>query len=118
MSSGWNLGRRGGADEFGTRSQFELNLRTWWASLDEVQRTLVANPAISTLLYRSDAAIYDVRSLFLLRRPSTDPSWRGQDILEFLQSQILVNVPPQAFASLRGLADHVRPGHSRFGTVC
>ena len=29
-----------------------------------MQRALVENPAISTLLYRSDAAIYDVRSLF------------------------------------------------------
>lgn len=40
----------------------------------------------------------------------THTQYRLQDVLEFLHAQILVNMPPQAFASLRGLADNVSHG--------
>ncbi|KAL8290536.1 hypothetical protein RQP46_002794 [Phenoliferia psychrophenolica] len=69
-------------------SQFELGVRTWWNNLDQPQMALVQIPAVSQLVYRADAAVY-------------------HDILEFLHAQILVNMPPQAFASLRNLADNM-----------
>jgi hypothetical protein len=42
-------------------SLFEMSTRMWWAAPDPAQRSFVMIPTISTLIYRADAAIYDVR---------------------------------------------------------
>ncbi|KAI5481142.1 hypothetical protein MNV49_005577 [Pseudohyphozyma bogoriensis] len=68
--------------------QFEIHMRNWWSSLTYQQKDVVQHPTISQLIYRADAVVYGA-------------------VLEFLHSQVLVDLPPQTFASLRGLADNM-----------
>ncbi|CAH7667904.1 hypothetical protein BY996DRAFT_4587593 [Phakopsora pachyrhizi] len=65
--------------------QFELSLRTFWAGLDSSNREIATHPTFMSLVYRADAAVYD-------------------EILEFLHSQTMTQMPQQAFGSLRQLA--------------
>jgi regulatory factor X, other len=46
--------------------QFELHLRTFWASLTGDHREVVHAPAVAGLMAKADALLYDVSPLFLL----------------------------------------------------
>ncbi|KZS97588.1 hypothetical protein SISNIDRAFT_521649 [Sistotremastrum niveocremeum HHB9708] len=66
--------------------QYEIHLRTFWASLTGEHREVVHAPAMAGLMARADAIVYD-------------------EILETLRSQMLSPIPPPALTSLRQLAD-------------
>lgn len=68
--------------------QFELHLRTFWASLTGDHREVVHAPAVAGLMAKADALLYD-------------------EILETLRSQVLAPIPTPALSSLRGLADQM-----------
>ncbi|KAG9050540.1 hypothetical protein FS837_004724 [Tulasnella sp. UAMH 9824] len=66
--------------------QFEIHVRTFWASLSGDYREVVHAPAVAGLVVRADAVVYD-------------------EILEILRTQMLATIPPHALASLRQLAE-------------
>jgi regulatory factor X len=66
--------------------QFEIHLRTFWASLSGDHREVVHAPAVAGLMAKADAIVYD-------------------EILEILRSQMLSPIPGPALHSLRQLAD-------------
>ncbi|KAG8900020.1 hypothetical protein FRB99_006295 [Tulasnella sp. 403] len=66
--------------------QFEIHMRTFWASLSGDYREVVHAPAVAALIVRADAVVYD-------------------EILEVLRSQMLSSIPPHALSSLRQLAE-------------
>lgn len=68
--------------------QFELTLRTFWTRLDSSMRECVTHSLMMSLIYRADAVIYD-------------------EILDYLHSQTLRQMPQQAFGSLRQLAQNM-----------
>ncbi|KAH9447140.1 hypothetical protein Pst134EA_029182 [Puccinia striiformis f. sp. tritici] len=68
--------------------QFELALRTFWTSLDSPMRDCVTHSLMMSLIYRADAVVYD-------------------EILDYLHSQALNQMPQQAFGSLRQLAQNM-----------
>ena len=59
--------------------QFELHLRTFWASLNGDHREVVHAPAVAGLMAKADAILYDVsflfHSLFSLTRPPLLPTF-------------------------------------------
>ncbi|KAG8932553.1 hypothetical protein FRC02_000931 [Tulasnella sp. 418] len=65
--------------------QFEIHLRTFWASLNGDYREVVHAPAVAGLMVKADAVVYD-------------------EILEILKAQLLGQIPPQVLTSLRQLA--------------
>ncbi|KAG8970623.1 hypothetical protein FRC05_000559 [Tulasnella sp. 425] len=66
--------------------QFEIHVRTFWASLSGDYREVVHAPAVAGLVVRADAVVYD-------------------EILEILRTQMLATIPPHSLASLRQLAE-------------
>jgi len=59
--------------------QFELHLRTFWASLNGDHREVVHAPAVAGLMAKADAILYDVSSLvppLPPNSPSSHPSFR------------------------------------------
>ncbi|PLW16673.1 hypothetical protein PCANC_13338 [Puccinia coronata f. sp. avenae] len=68
--------------------QFELALRSFWTSLDSSLRDCVTHTLMMSLIYRADAVVYD-------------------EILDYLHSQTLNQMPQQAFGSLRQLAHNM-----------
>ena len=82
--------------------QFEINVRTFWTSLSGDHREVVHAPAVAGLMAKADTILYDVRSnvhLFMANLTS------AQEILEFLRSQLLSNIPPATLTGLRQMAD-------------
>jgi regulatory factor X len=65
--------------------QFEIAVRTFWASLGPAHREVAHAPAVAGLMAKADAIVYD-------------------EVLEILRSQMLSHIPPQALQSLRQLA--------------
>ncbi|WAR64075.1 hypothetical protein PtB15_16B235 [Puccinia triticina] len=68
--------------------QFELALRTFWTSMDSSSRECITHSLMMSLIYRADAVVYD-------------------EILDYLHSQTLNQMPQQAFGSLRQLAQNM-----------
>ena len=44
------------------RSQFEAGVQNFWNSPNKATKIAVQHPDISSMIYRADASIYDVRS--------------------------------------------------------
>ncbi|ORY83539.1 hypothetical protein BCR35DRAFT_265160 [Leucosporidium creatinivorum] len=66
--------------------QFELAIRTWWATLTAEQVALVQHPLVSQLIYRGELALYE-------------------NCLDFLHGQITVGLMAEQLGSLRTLAE-------------
>ncbi|KAF8914620.1 hypothetical protein CPB85DRAFT_1375413 [Mucidula mucida] len=66
--------------------QFELNLRSFWSSLNGQHREVVHAPAIAGLMAKADAIVYD-------------------EILEFLRLQMLSPIPSASLTNLRQFAN-------------
>ncbi|THV08535.1 hypothetical protein K435DRAFT_824995 [Dendrothele bispora CBS 962.96] len=66
--------------------QFEINVRTFWSSLNGNHREVVHAPAIAGLMAKADAIVYD-------------------EILEILRSQMLSPIPSASLANLRQFAN-------------